>query len=93
MGSLELWVSFLRTKTKNRSINLATTTTIWMEVKGRRAHKLSLTNKLEVQGDYIILPKQLKHHLESDPRGTYSQNNKYQDRSNHNVPTVLGLKL
>jgi len=59
-------VSFLTTKTKNRSINLATTTTIWMEVKRRRIHKLSLPNKLEVQGDYYILPKQPKHHLASD---------------------------
>ncbi len=36
MVPVEYWVSFLRTKTKNRSKNLATTTTIWMEVKGRR---------------------------------------------------------
>ena len=35
MVPVEYWVSFLRTKTKNRSVKLATTTTIWMEVKGR----------------------------------------------------------
>ena len=74
MVSVELWVSFWRTKTKNRSINLATSTTIWMKVKCRRAHRLSLPNKLEVQGDYYILPKQLKYHLVSDPRAKYSQN-------------------
>ena len=30
-------VRFWTTKTKNRSINIATTTTIWMEVKGGKA--------------------------------------------------------
>ena len=48
-----------------------------MKVKGGKARRQSLPNKPEVQGDYSILPKQLKHHLASDPRGTYSQNNKY----------------
>ena len=83
----------LRTKTKNRSINLATTTTIWMEVKGRRTHMLSLSNNLEVSGDCYILRKQLEHHLASDSRGAYSQNNKYRHLQNHNDCTVSGLKL
>ena len=62
-------MSFLRTKTNNRGINLATTSTIlWMEVKGRRAHRPS-----EAQGDYYRLPIQLKHHLANDLRGRHSK--------------------
>ncbi len=93
MVSVELWASFWRTNTKNRSINLATTTTIWMELKGERANRLSLPKQLEVQGDYRILPKQLKHHLASDPTTKYSQNNKYQHLWNHKDLVVSGLKL
>ena len=63
-----------------------------MQVNGA-AHRLSLPKKLEVQGDYYILPKQLKHHLARHPRGSYSQNNKYWLLWNHNNPRVLGLKL
>ena len=69
-------------------MNLATTTTIWMEVKGGRACRQSLANRLEVQGDYYTLPKQLKHHLASDPRGLYTQSNKYRHLRNHNDPMV-----
>ena len=72
-GHANLYTNFLRTKTKNRSINLAKTTTIWMEVKGRRTHRQSLPNKSEVQTYYYRLRKQLNHHLASDPRGTHSK--------------------
>ncbi len=77
MVLVEYGLSFVTTKTNKRSINLATTTTIWIEVKGGRAHMLSLSNNLEVQGGYYILPKQLKHQLASDPRGTYININQY----------------
>ena len=59
MVSVELWASFWRTNTKNRSINLATTTTIWMELKGGRANRLSLPSKWEVQGEYYIYQNNL----------------------------------
>ncbi len=57
MIPVEYLVQFWRTNTKNRSINIATTTTIWMKVKDGEAQRQSLTNKSEVYRNYYTLPK------------------------------------
>ena len=93
MVTLELWASFWCTKTNNRSINLETTTTIWLALKGERAHSLSLPNQLEVHVYYYILPNQHKHHPGSDTSNSHSQDNKNRHLWNHNDPMVSVLKL
>ena len=81
---VEWLVSFFRTKTKNRSINLATTTTIRMEVKGGRAHRLSLPTCLRYKKTTTYSQNNLKIILQ-----VIQEQNTLKIISNHTYETPM----